>query len=82
MQRQWKGILKEMLEEQNQTKLQRLASDLEEAIFERQIALEGKTGGDIQERLELITATEQLYEVRVKRLGFPDWREKRFESPE
>jgi hypothetical protein len=70
----WKGILKQMMDEQDRTKLQHIADDLEEAIFERNIALESSTL-DIQERLDLITATEELYRVRTQKLGFPDWRQ-------
>ena len=71
----WKGILKQMLDEEDRSKLRQIADNLEEAIFERNIALEQSTG-DIQERLDLITATEELYRVRIERLGFPDWRQR------
>lgn len=69
----WKRILKQMLDEQDRTKLEQLACDLEGAIFDRNLELE-ESHDDVQERLDLITATEELYKIRVQKLGFPDWR--------
>jgi|tagenome__1003787_1003787.scaffolds.fasta_scaffold20876730_2 hypothetical protein len=68
----WKRLAEEIMHEHNHDRLQKLAYELEEAIWQRQLELADESNC-ASEKLSLIQATEQLYKIRIEQLGFPDW---------
>jgi hypothetical protein len=76
--RQWRSLLLKMLNETDPSKLEIAATDLEGAIFWRYQQMQSlKTREAVHERRELREACDRLAIVRVKKLGYPDWREKK-----
>lgn len=76
--RQWRSLLLRMLTETDTSKLELAAADLEKSIFLRYQQMQSLESGDVvQERRELREACDRLAIVRVKKLGYPEWREKK-----
>jgi hypothetical protein len=76
--RQWRSLLLKMLNETDVSKVEIAAADLEDAIFLRyQQMLSLGTSEAMQERGELREACDRLAFVRIKKLGYPEWREKK-----
>jgi anion-transporting ArsA/GET3 family ATPase len=71
----FKTILEDMLVETRTLRLLLLTSDLDEIMLQREHEL--ATGDHhTAEHMKLIKAMDQLYELKVQKLGMPDWRAK------
>jgi hypothetical protein len=71
----WQRVFDEAIHETDETKLRATVEAAEEVITERMLASDGNGDKITQvEEAALRRAVQQLAEIKVNKLGYPDWR--------